>query len=325
MEERPSNVRKAGLLRKFKVGVRVTTYLATGNHTIDKLSELQRGPYEVIVAEPIEVDYQLRKVGTTYKLIRCHIDHLREFKSFTPVTDDSTTPEVAAALGSKEHAALRIMSEKKHAGRLGGSRSFLIQWKDDPDGTAHPCTWEVEDNLTHCEQSIREWLKLSMSEKTDRLKEAQSTVGIAAIGGGINAVTLARHKLSDTEWLVLTGLSQTEYDYRTMLKEICNSVGLKPKQVLLLWGNPPCKTISPAGAVNQERGSAYRIYSIPHLPARTNNSKYDIKARVHDAMSENLIQAMTYSATHEGGNSFLSHATTGSLLRQRVWFHRERR
>ena len=81
MEERPSNVRRASLLRKFKVGDRVTRYLATGNRTIDKLSELQRGPYEVIVAEPTGVDYQLRKVGTTDKLIRCHIDHLREFKS----------------------------------------------------------------------------------------------------------------------------------------------------------------------------------------------------------------------------------------------------
>ena len=118
MEERPSNVRKAGLLRKFKVGDRVTRYLATGNRTIDKLSELQRGPYEVIVAEPTGVDYQLRKVGTTDKLIRCHIDHLREFKSFTPVTDDSIAPEAAAAPGSKEYVALRIMSEKKHSARL---------------------------------------------------------------------------------------------------------------------------------------------------------------------------------------------------------------
>ena len=65
---------------------------------------------------------------------------------------------------------------------------------------------------------MREWLKLSMSEKSDRLKEAQSTVGIyiAAIADGINAVTLARHKLSDTEWLVLTDLSQTEYDYTVL-------------------------------------------------------------------------------------------------------------
>ena len=129
----------------------------------------------MIVAEPTGVDYQLRKVGTTNKLIRCHIDHLREFKTFAPVTEDSTAPEAAAAPGSKEYVALRIMSEKKHSARLGGSRSFLIQWKDDPDGTVHQCTWEVEENLTHCEQLMREWLKLSMSEKSDRLKEAQST------------------------------------------------------------------------------------------------------------------------------------------------------
>ena len=152
MEERPSNVRKAGLLRKFKVGDRVTRYLATGNHTIGKMSELQRGPYEVIIAEPTGVDYQLRKAGTytADKLVRCHIDHLREFKSFAPVTDDSTPPEVAVAPGSKEHVALRIMSEKKHSTRLGGGRSSLIQWKDDPDGTIHQCTREVKENLTHC-------------------------------------------------------------------------------------------------------------------------------------------------------------------------------
>jgi hypothetical protein len=59
----------------------------------------------VIVAEPTGVDYQLRKVGTTDKLIRCHIDHLREFKSFTPVTDDSIAPEAAAAPGGKAHSA----------------------------------------------------------------------------------------------------------------------------------------------------------------------------------------------------------------------------
>ena len=103
-----------------------------------------------------------------------------------------------------------------------------------------------------------------MAEKASRLKEAKTTIGIATIGGGINAVTLARHRLSDTEWLVLTDLSQTEYDCRTMLREICNSVGLKPEQVLLLRDSAPCETISPAGTVNQDRGSAYRIYSMPH-------------------------------------------------------------
>ena len=104
----------------------------------------------MIVAEPTEVDYQLRKVGTTDKLIRGHIDHLREFKLFTPFTDDSVAPEAAAAPGSKEYEALRIMSEKTHSARLGGSGPFLVQWKDEPDGTVHQCTWEVEENLTHC-------------------------------------------------------------------------------------------------------------------------------------------------------------------------------
>ena len=97
-----------------------------------------------------------------------------------------------------------------------------------------------------------------------------------------------------------------------MLRKICSSVGLKPEQVLLLWDSPPCETISPAGAVNQERGSAYRIYSIPHWPARTDDSKYGVKAREHDAMSEKVIQAMTYSATHEG-------VQVAAEIREGVW------
>ena len=136
MEERPSNERKADLLRKFKVGDRVTRCLATGNRTIDKLSELQNGPYEVIVAELTGVDYQLRKVGTTDKLIRCLIDHLREFKSFTSVTDDSTAPDAAATSGSKEYATLHIMSEKKHSARLGGGRSLISSFNGRMNQTA---------------------------------------------------------------------------------------------------------------------------------------------------------------------------------------------
>ena len=116
------------------------------------------------------------------------------------VTNDSLMNSMIN-YNNKQCAAFRIISEKQHAVRLGGGRAFLIQWKDDPNGTAQPCAWEVEENLTHCEQLMREWLKLSMSEKADKLKEAQKIVGIATIGGGINAVTLTKHRLSDNEWL----------------------------------------------------------------------------------------------------------------------------
>ena len=67
-------------------------------------------------------------------------------------------------------------------------------------------------------------------------------------------------------WLVLTDLSQTEHDYHTVLREMCNNVGLKPEQVLSLWGSPPCETRSPAGAVNQERGSRVLNMQCVSLP-----------------------------------------------------------
>ena len=67
-------------------------------------------------------------------------------------------------------------------------------------------------------------------------------------------------------WLVLTDLPQTEYGYHTVLKVTCNSVGLKPKQALFLWGSPPCETTPPDGAVKQERGSRVLNMQYVSLP-----------------------------------------------------------
>ena len=60
MEERKSNQRKLDSLRQFQVGDKVTRYQVTGNKTIDKLSQLQTGPFTVTAVDESGVDYLIQ-------------------------------------------------------------------------------------------------------------------------------------------------------------------------------------------------------------------------------------------------------------------------
>ena len=133
---------------------------------------------------------------------------------------------------------------------------------------------------------MREWFQLGLTEQKERLTQARAI--------GIHAIKITDHKLSDTEWLVVTDLSQAEYDYRTMLTEICARAGIAPSQILFVWASPPCNTISPCGTVNDQRGSGYRIYTQPHWPPRTDGSKYAQLAQKHDGMTSKIVQALTH-------------------------------
>ena len=123
MDERPSNQRKLKSLRQLNLGDRVTRIMPSGNKTIDKLSDLQTGPYEVIEVEESGVDYLIKKIGSSAAPIRCHIDFLNLFKTFDLPAD--TEPRAPVAAKSTEYSAERIMGEKTHSARLGGGRSWL--------------------------------------------------------------------------------------------------------------------------------------------------------------------------------------------------------
>ena len=59
---------------------------------------------------------------------------------------------------------------------------------------------------------MREWFKLSLTAQKERLTEAKSI--------GIHAVSMSSRQLSETEWVVVTDLSQAEYQYSKMLTQI---------------------------------------------------------------------------------------------------------
>ena len=61
----------------------------------------------------------------------------------------------------------------------------------------HKCSWEPEENLTHCAQLMREWFKLGLTAQKHRLAEARTI--------GISAMSMSERRLSDTEWLVVSG------------------------------------------------------------------------------------------------------------------------
>ena len=100
---------------------------------------------------------------------------------------------------------------------------------------------------------MKEWYQIGLSEQKSRLTEAKTI--------GIMALNLTEKKLSETKTLIITDLSQSEWDYSTMIEIICEKAGILPSQILLIWASPPCNTVSPAGAVNQSREVHYRIHS----------------------------------------------------------------
>ena len=110
MEERKSNQRKLDSLRQFQVGDKVTRYQVTGNKTIDKLSQLQTGPFTVIAVDESGVDYLIQLIGSSKQPVRCHVDHLRLFRTFQIDTTDE--PAAAAAPSKTEYGVERIMGEK---------------------------------------------------------------------------------------------------------------------------------------------------------------------------------------------------------------------
>ena len=168
----------------------------------------------------------------------------------------------------------------------------MVEWSDSKAGAKHECSWEPEENLTHCAQLMREWFKLGLTAQKHRLTEAKAM--------GINAVSMSERRLSDTEWLVVTDLSQAEYDYNTMLVQICLAAGIALSEVLFLWASPPCNSISPCGTVNDLRGSGYRIYSDPTWPPRDDGSKYAKIAQNHDFMTSRVTRAMIHAHTEHG-------------------------
>ena len=64
-------------LRQFRIGDKATRYQVTGNKTIDKLTQLQTGPFTVIAVDESGVDSLIQMVGSSQQPVRCHVDHLK--------------------------------------------------------------------------------------------------------------------------------------------------------------------------------------------------------------------------------------------------------
>ena len=126
--------------------------------------------------------------------------------------------------------------------KQGGGTSYLVEWSDNSVDTEHKCSWEPEQNLTHCPQLIKEWFELGLTEQKDRVKNTKQI--------GIMSLQLLERKQAATESVIATGLSHSEYCYKSMVDRICEEAGILQEQILLIWALPPCNTISLAGAMN---------------------------------------------------------------------------
>ena len=119
VDGRKSNQGKLKSLCKFQIGDKVTRYQVTGNKTIDKLSQLQTGPFAVTEVDESGVDYVIQKIGSSQQPVRCHVDHLRLFRTFQTDTTEVHAPPTAPT--KTGYTVERIMGERKHSARQGGT------------------------------------------------------------------------------------------------------------------------------------------------------------------------------------------------------------
>ena len=121
------------------------------------------------------MDYLIERPSSSAAHIGFHIDFLDLIKTFDLPADSGS---------GQEHCVFsRVHHVRGHTHSMSGGGSFLVEWSGSKAGMKHACSWEPEENLTHCAQLMREWFKLGLTAQKHRVAEAKAM--------GINAVSVS--------------------------------------------------------------------------------------------------------------------------------------
>ena len=85
-----SNQRQIDKLRHFKIGDKITLRKLTGHNTIDKLADVDTGPYSVTTVEDTGIRAHVDQP------VRAHVDRIRLFRTFDAAEVDTVAPALAA-------------------------------------------------------------------------------------------------------------------------------------------------------------------------------------------------------------------------------------
>ena len=206
-----------------------------------------------------------------------------------------------------------VLAEEDHEEH---GKRYLIRWSGtDASGQAWKCSWEKQADMD-CDERIADFMMASSAERAKRW-EAARALGIedalaeseeddssdeeaSEVVAAVECHTCAeccrecaRSVASVKHSADVTAIQfDISSDWKgSLIARICEAVGIKPEQVVLVWSSPPCESYSQLQYTNYSRGNHCREVHDPQRPPRSLKScekqaDYDKRqlAYTHDDM-----------------------------------------
>ena len=206
-----------------------------------------------------------------------------------------------------------VLAEEDHEEH---GKRYLIRWSGtDASGQAWKCSWEKQTDMD-CDERIADFMMASSAERAKRW-EAARALGIedalaeseeydssdeeaSEVVAAVECHTCAeccrecaRSVASVKHSADVTAIQfDISSDWKgSLIARICEAVGIKPEQVVLVWSSPPCESYSQLQYTNYSRGNHCREVHDPLRPPRSLKScekqaDYDKRqlAYTHDDM-----------------------------------------
>ena len=337
LEQSTKEARRA--TRTLKVGMTVLVFRDKGGKLTNKWGDRFDGPFVVTIDEGNNV-YSVQRIGSDDKPQKEHVDNLVEapvlpaavqlsgleqvglldaVKEISQVENQSSLalgaqnaqlaiqPETTRTKAqTKETTATRKKYEVKYIAGCEDDK-FLIKWKG-----FDVATWEPISNLD-CPKLIRDFSRLTSREKS-RLKSRTLTSELQ------NASISSICSTQTTSVFMKRDLSK--YTEGDMIAALCEELGLKSSDILLVWASPDCRTYSPADASNISRGNEYRDHNDPFRgPKQTIDGKR-MEAIKQDNLVSSLLKSFLDASGKDKGINLIMENPMGSLrYRPFVWIY----
>lgn len=258
--------KKPRVLRSFKVGDEVTRYRPTKSKRVNKLAPLQEGPFIVTEALPNGVSYKIKRQGSGEAEVKVHVDDMNSFtrwadgdqnsaaSSPSPLPTESTSssaqqPSSSAQQPDQQPQQLRSSRQKykvvevmDERGRGTSKHEYLLRWDGtQEDGSPWKCSWNQEKDLD-CHLLIMNWEMASGRERGRRRRQA------AEIGIDDGYVCVVREIGQEVQMLRadILDMVRQQRERGSVVQQVCDHVGIKMEEILLVWASPPCETYTEA-------------------------------------------------------------------------------
>jgi len=88
-----------------------------------------------------------------------------------------------------------------------------------------------------------------------------------------------------------------EFSAAGLLQKICDDASIDPKDLLIVWASPPCRTFSPADYSNISRNNNFRDHTDPTRPPTRSNPAKAAIARDHDLLVQRIWEFIDHCRT----------------------------